>query len=106
MEAPVIPISAQLKYNIEVICEYICKKIPIPIRDFTSEPRLIGKFMLVLKYGPKYTSLTSKAKNPLKNKPYVKSLSVVFGTHSVSTLTLVSAVCRYVCMVYWRMPNH
>ncbi|XP_033635102.1 eukaryotic translation initiation factor 2 subunit 3 [Asterias rubens] len=39
--APIIPISAQLKYNIEVICEYITKKIPIPIRDFTSEPRLI-----------------------------------------------------------------
>ena len=40
-DAPVIPISAQLKFNIEVICEYICKKIPLPIRDFTSEPRLI-----------------------------------------------------------------
>jgi len=40
--APVIPISAQLKYNIEVVCEYIVKKIPIPIRDFTSKPRLIG----------------------------------------------------------------
>jgi len=39
--APVIPISAQLKYNIEVLCEYIVKKIPVPIRDFTSEPRLI-----------------------------------------------------------------
>lgn len=39
--APIIPISAQLKYNIEVICEYISKKIPIPIRDFTSQPRLI-----------------------------------------------------------------
>ncbi|XP_063954862.1 eukaryotic translation initiation factor 2 subunit 3 [Lytechinus pictus] len=39
--APVIPISAQLKHNIEVICEYITKKIPIPVRDFTSEPRLI-----------------------------------------------------------------
>ncbi|XP_076338421.1 eukaryotic translation initiation factor 2 subunit gamma [Tachypleus tridentatus] len=39
--APVIPISAQLKYNIEVICEYIVKKIPVPIRNFTSEPRLI-----------------------------------------------------------------
>jgi len=39
--APVIPISAQLKYNIEVVCEYIVKKIPVPIRDFTSEPRLI-----------------------------------------------------------------
>lgn len=39
--APVVPISAQLKYNIEVICEYICRKIPIPLRDFTSQPRLI-----------------------------------------------------------------
>uniref|UniRef100_A0A8D2GT41 protein-synthesizing GTPase n=1 Tax=Urocitellus parryii TaxID=9999 RepID=A0A8D2GT41_UROPR len=39
--APIIPISAQLKYNIEVVCEYIVKKIPVPPRDFTSEPRLI-----------------------------------------------------------------
>lgn len=39
--APVIPISAQLKYNIEVLCEYITKKIPVPMRDFKSEPRLI-----------------------------------------------------------------
>ena len=40
--APIIPISAQLKYNIEVICEYIARKIPIPLRDFNSNPRLIG----------------------------------------------------------------
>lgn len=40
--APVIPISAQLKYNIDAVCEYIVNKIPIPPRDFTSEPRLIG----------------------------------------------------------------
>ncbi|KAK0425319.1 hypothetical protein QR680_009142 [Steinernema hermaphroditum] len=39
--APVIPISAQLKYNIEVVCEYLCKKVPVPIRDFTSPARLI-----------------------------------------------------------------
>lgn len=39
--APVVPISAQLKYNIEVICEYICKKIPVPVRDFTSSAKLI-----------------------------------------------------------------
>jgi len=39
--APVIPISAQLKYNIEVICEYIIKHIPIPFRDFKSDARLI-----------------------------------------------------------------
>ncbi|CAH1798453.1 unnamed protein product [Owenia fusiformis] len=39
--APIVPISAQLKYNIEVICEYVTKKIPVPLRDFTSAPRLI-----------------------------------------------------------------
>ena len=39
--APIIPISAQLNYNIDVVCEYICKKIPVPIRDFTSAPRMI-----------------------------------------------------------------
>lgn len=38
---PIIPISAQLKYNIHVLCEYIVKKIPIPTRDFISPPRLI-----------------------------------------------------------------
>lgn len=39
--APVIPISAQLKLNIDVVCEYITKKIPIPVRDFMVKPRLI-----------------------------------------------------------------
>ncbi|TPX36795.1 hypothetical protein SeMB42_g07041 [Synchytrium endobioticum] len=39
--APIIPISAQLKYNIDAVNEYIVKKIPIPPRDFTSPPRLI-----------------------------------------------------------------
>jgi len=39
--SPVIPISAQLKYNIDVLCEYIVTKIPVPQRDFTSPPRLI-----------------------------------------------------------------
>mmetsp|Transcript_18531 Transcript_18531/g.51902 ORF Transcript_18531/g.51902 Transcript_18531/m.51902 type:complete len:467 (+) Transcript_18531:174-1574(+) len=39
--APVVPISAQLKYNIDVVCEYITKKIPIPVRDFTSPPQMI-----------------------------------------------------------------
>uniref|UniRef100_F7BZR4 protein-synthesizing GTPase n=1 Tax=Equus caballus TaxID=9796 RepID=F7BZR4_HORSE len=39
-DAPIIPISAQLKYNIEAVCEYIAKKIPVPSRDFTSEPQL------------------------------------------------------------------
>ncbi|KJE94009.1 translation initiation factor 2 gamma subunit [Capsaspora owczarzaki ATCC 30864] len=39
--APIIPISAQLKYNIDCVCEYIANKIPIPVRDFTAAPRLI-----------------------------------------------------------------
>lgn len=39
--APVVPISAQLKYNIDVVCENIVKKIPIPVRDFTSAPNMI-----------------------------------------------------------------
>jgi translation initiation factor 2 subunit 3 len=39
--APIIPISAQLKYNIDVVLEYITKKIPIPVRDFTASPRMI-----------------------------------------------------------------
>ena len=36
-----IPISAQLKYNIDVVCEYICKKIPVPVRDFTAPANMI-----------------------------------------------------------------
>ncbi|KAH8100730.1 hypothetical protein DFH11DRAFT_1736925 [Phellopilus nigrolimitatus] len=35
------PISAQLKYNIDAVNEYIVKRIPIPVRDFTSPLRLI-----------------------------------------------------------------
>eukprot|EP00559_Dactyliosolen_fragilissimus_P007233 CAMPEP_0184862740 /NCGR_PEP_ID=MMETSP0580-20130426/7500_1 /TAXON_ID=1118495 /ORGANISM="Dactyliosolen fragilissimus" /LENGTH=469 /DNA_ID=CAMNT_0027360719 /DNA_START=26 /DNA_END=1436 /DNA_ORIENTATION=+ len=39
--APLIPISAVLKYNIDIVCEFLCHKIPVPLRDFTSVPRLI-----------------------------------------------------------------
>jgi len=39
--APIIPISAVLKYNIDVVCEYIVRQLPVPIRNFTSFPRLI-----------------------------------------------------------------
>lgn len=39
-EAPVIPISAQLRYNIDLVCEYLCTHIPVPPRDFTRSPRL------------------------------------------------------------------
>ncbi|KAM7467010.1 hypothetical protein LguiB_014572 [Lonicera macranthoides] len=40
-DSPVIPISAQLKCNIDVVCEYIVKKIPVPRRNFTSPPHMI-----------------------------------------------------------------
>lgn len=39
--APVIPISGQLKYNIDAVCEYIVRSIPVPTRDFCSPPRMI-----------------------------------------------------------------
>ncbi|KAL6548248.1 Eukaryotic translation initiation factor 2 subunit 3 [Orobanche gracilis] len=39
--APVVPISAQLKYNIDVVAEYLAKKIPIPERNFISPPNMI-----------------------------------------------------------------
>lgn len=28
-------------FLLQVLCEYITKKIPVPVRDFTSQPRLI-----------------------------------------------------------------
>ena len=39
--SPIIPISAQLKYNIDAVCQYISEYIPVPIRDLTSSPQLI-----------------------------------------------------------------
>eukprot|EP00760_Papus_ankaliazontas_P038785 PhM_4_TR9307/c0_g1_i1/m.24446/K03242/EIF2S3; translation initiation factor 2 subunit 3 len=41
--APVIPISAQLQYNIDVLCEYLCSEefIPIPRRQFTVPARMV-----------------------------------------------------------------
>lgn len=39
--SPIIPISAVKKFNIDVVCEYLVNRIPIPPRDFTSSPRLI-----------------------------------------------------------------
>ncbi|XP_059282887.1 eukaryotic translation initiation factor 2 subunit gamma-like [Lycium ferocissimum] len=38
--APVVPISSQLNYNIDAVCEYIAK-IPIPKRDFVSPPHMV-----------------------------------------------------------------
>jgi len=39
--SPIVPISAQLKFNIDAVSEYIVTRIPVPVRDFTSSPRLI-----------------------------------------------------------------
>lgn len=36
-----VPISAQLKYNVDAVCEYIVKRIPVPVRDFISPPQMI-----------------------------------------------------------------
>ena len=38
--APIIPISAQLEYNIDAVIDYLCR-IPIPMRDFISPPQMI-----------------------------------------------------------------
>ena len=40
-DSPIVPISAQLRYNIDVVAEYITNYIPVPVRDFTSDPKLI-----------------------------------------------------------------
>ncbi|RKP29228.1 eukaryotic translation initiation factor 2 gamma subunit [Metschnikowia bicuspidata] len=39
--APIVPISAQLKYNIDAVNQFICDYIPVPPRDFLASPRLI-----------------------------------------------------------------
>jgi len=39
--APILPISAVLRYNVDLVCEHLVHKIPVPLRDFTSDPRLI-----------------------------------------------------------------
>ena len=40
-DAPIIPISAVLKYNLDIVCEYLCKTVKVPKRDFTCSPRMI-----------------------------------------------------------------
>ncbi|KAK7679381.1 hypothetical protein QCA50_017600 [Cerrena zonata] len=36
-----VPISAQLKYNIDAVNQFIVNYIPVPMRDFSASPRLI-----------------------------------------------------------------
>ncbi|CRK13606.1 hypothetical protein BN1723_010101 [Verticillium longisporum] len=40
-KSPVIPISAQLKFNIDAALESIVNTIPVPVRDFTMDPHMI-----------------------------------------------------------------
>ncbi|CCU76793.1 eukaryotic translation initiation factor 2 subunit gamma, partial [Blumeria hordei DH14] len=39
--APIIPISAQLKFNIDAVNEAIVNTIPVPLRDFSMDPQMI-----------------------------------------------------------------
>lgn len=40
-QSPVIPISAQLKFNVDAVNEAIVNTIPVPPRDFTQHPQMI-----------------------------------------------------------------
>jgi translation initiation factor 2 subunit 3 len=39
--APIIPLSAVLRYNIDIVCEFIARHLPVPTRNFIGFPRLI-----------------------------------------------------------------
>jgi translation initiation factor 2 gamma subunit (eIF-2gamma) len=39
--SPIIPISAQLKFNIDAVNEHLINNIPVPVRDFTAAPHMI-----------------------------------------------------------------
>ncbi|KAK6841884.1 eukaryotic translation initiation factor 2 gamma subunit [Apiospora arundinis] len=41
LNPPIIPISAQLKFNIDAINEAIVNTIPVPPRDFTQDPHMM-----------------------------------------------------------------
>ncbi len=51
--SPIIPVSAQLKYNVDVVVEYLTK-IPIPARDFISPPKFIVVRLIKFKYSYKH----------------------------------------------------
>jgi translation initiation factor 2 gamma subunit (eIF-2gamma) len=58
--APIIPISAVLEINIDMVCEYIAR-IPIPTRNFAGLPRLIViRSFDVNKPGKHFSSLAQK----------------------------------------------
>lgn len=40
-KSPIIPISAQLKLNVDAVLDSIINTIPIPVRDFSQDPHMI-----------------------------------------------------------------
>lgn len=40
-KAPIVPISAVMGLNLDVVAEYICTQIPVPLRDFSSMAQLM-----------------------------------------------------------------
>lgn len=40
-DAPILPISAVLKYNIDVLAQYLVTHVPIPPRNFISPPQMV-----------------------------------------------------------------
>lgn len=40
-KSPIVPISAQFKYNIEFVLQYMCEFLPVPQRSLATAPKLI-----------------------------------------------------------------
>lgn len=38
--APVVPVAAQFGHNMDVVCEYLATKVPVPKRDFAAPARM------------------------------------------------------------------
>jgi len=38
---PIVPVSAQLRYNIDALTEYLVTNVPVPMRNFTESPRMM-----------------------------------------------------------------
>lgn len=40
-KAPVLPVSAQLGYNVDMVARFIYSRVPVPVRRFDATPRMI-----------------------------------------------------------------
>ncbi|KAJ2131007.1 eukaryotic translation initiation factor 2 subunit gamma [Coemansia sp. RSA 518] len=40
-ESTVVPISAEMKVNVDAVVEQLCQQIPMPVRDYASDPRMV-----------------------------------------------------------------